>query len=193
MKTKILISTVLILAGVACQDESDGMVDSRGIVPASMEQVVDIFELKYGEVKECVYNNQTFRFSIEDIEDNLLDCSVVYIMEGLDGVRIHAYLHVETDTEVVRSKVSSKICGPYQYRNDGSDIQHIQELLESWQSISANTDYPFVEQQFTRLFGEGRLLENTSLSVFMAKAYTQMDHHQENNKNLYKFIFIVTN
>jgi hypothetical protein len=189
IKNKILISAILMLAGVACQDES-------GEFPSSIKQIVDIFELKYGEEKKCVYSRRTFRFFIEDIEDNLIDCSVAYIPEGnLDSIRIHAHLRVETNGEVFRLKVSSNSCGPiHPYTDEDSDsnVRYIWDLLEWWQSNPSDPRFlPRFEDQFKYWFGEGTPL-NTSLRIFMAKAYTRLDHYQENNKSVYKFIFIIT-
>jgi hypothetical protein len=199
VKNRILMATLLILAGIACRDNADEHVDiieGPGVLPSSMEQIIDVFELKYGEIKEWSYNGRIFGFSIEDIEDNLINCSVAYIPGGnLDPIRIHAYLRVETDGEVFRLKVSSKSCGPNSYTDEDSDsnVRYIWDLLERWQSNPSDPRFfPRFEDQFKYWFGEGTPL-NTSLNIFMAKAYTRLQHNQENNKSVYKFIFIITN
>jgi hypothetical protein len=73
----------------------------------------------------------------------------------------------------------------YQYLNDGLDIPHVWSLLESWQ--------PHFQSEFSWNIAEGTRWTDTSLNIFMAKAYTRMDHGQEDNKGMYKFIFIITN
>jgi hypothetical protein len=196
IKNKILLPAILILACMACQNEAGERIyeDNEGILPSSTEQIADVFELKYGEKKECIYNNRTFRFSIEDIEDNTLNCSVMYLPDvDFDLIRIHAYLRVETDGEVFRFKVSSKICGTNRYTGEDPDsnIRDVWNLFESWDP-SDHRFLPRFDDQFENWFGEGTLL-NTSLSIFMAKGHTRVVHNQENNKSIYKFIFIITN
>jgi hypothetical protein len=170
-------------------------VESLGYIsepPASIDNVAGMIEVKYGEEKEFVHNGQVFKFSITDIEDHLADLSVAYIprQEDYDNVKIHVCLRVETDRKVTQIRV---IARPYRYKNDGTDMQHISDLLEEWQSTADSHDsLTCFKQQFVQSLGNGVLLESASLGIYMAKAYSRVQHHQEDNKSLYKFIFIIT-
>jgi hypothetical protein len=183
VKKMILISMILVLAGVACEDDDF----------LSSTQVVDIFELKYGEVVKRSYNRQTFRFSIEDIEDNTENCMLAYIpQDSYDKVRVHAYLRVETGNDIYKIKVSGRPCGPYRYREDAlTTVQYIKDQFESWVNTKAYNENPsWFDNEFKRHFDEGTQL-NASHSIYMGAAYTHVQHHQEDNKELYKFIFII--
>jgi hypothetical protein len=170
-------------------------IESLGYIPeppASIARVVDVIDVKYGEETEFVHNGRTFNLSITDIVDNLLDLSSAYMPdpEALNNVRIHACLRVETGGKVTRLRV---IASPYRYKNDGTDMQHVRDLLEEWQSVADSQDSParFAEQ-FVQHLGDGTLLESAPAGIYMAKAYSRLQHQQEEDKSLYRFIFIIT-
>jgi hypothetical protein len=107
MKRKILKYTaiaLLLIGTVACEDKTKTESDYAGISPFSIEDVVDVFELKYGEVKDWLYNDQVFRFSITDIEDNLLNCATFDIdgnpEEAFNRIILSATLCMETNKKV---------------------------------------------------------------------------------------------
>lgn len=197
IKKAILISMILIPACVAEQnnvDEKTDIIENPGTFLPSIDHVVDIFELKYGEVKEYAYGQQTFRFFIEKIEDHTMDCSVAYFIGSYDEVRIHACLRMETGNDIYRIKVSGLPCGPHNYRGDApTTIQYIKdELLESWANSIANQKDPsWFNYVFKRNFDKGTKV-NALYSIYMGAAYTRVHHHQEGNKEIYKFIFILT-
>ena len=192
-------AVALILAGSFCscgkQESASSDNPKDGILPSSINQVVDVFELKYKEVKECTYNGQILKFSLTDIDDKLLPRSASGYMppDSAVKIRIHAFLRVEIGSNVNDVKVSSQQWGPYEYQNDGEDIQHIWVVLEDWQFRYENLPLSF-KDTFFYYFGEGTLLNKTPFSIYMAKAYPfayKMNGKPE--KSRYKFIFIITN
>jgi hypothetical protein len=158
--------------------------------------VVDVFELKYGEEKEWYYNNgQVLKFTVTDVADQLLNCSVIYVLpedqEEFDKrTRMHAYIRVETNNQSVQLKVSSQACWVYKYKNDDTDIQDVWDLLESWQSAANESYFP---DQFLWALGTGTQLKNIPCSIYMVKA-DPIAYESEYNveKSQYKFIFIIT-
>jgi hypothetical protein len=205
MKTyKYLLLSFLLFLGASCKSDleetdKDGFSTTPGVVPESIDQVVDVFELKYGEVKECVYDDQVLKFSVVDIEDKTLPCALIYFggnPEDFNEVRIHTYLHVETDKKDIRLKVSSTpcSCGGGYYRDDGTDIQHVWDLLESWQSAPAQQmGFQFFKQEIVRNLGDGALIINTSWSIYLGKWYPyRWDFGYSVENSMYKFIFIIT-
>ena len=191
----IVVSVIWILSSYACSNSIDKISDDQqdGIVPSSIEQVTDVFELKYGEIKECNYDGQLIKFSITNVEDSLQDCSVIDLggdPDALNSIRIHALLRVEAGRDISQLKVSSQRCGGYFYRNDGADIQNVWDILDSIQSCYANQiDTSYFLSEFIRDFGAGALIVGTSLSIYMGKYYSPPNKTDKNN---YKFIFIIT-
>jgi hypothetical protein len=192
-RIRILVTAALMLAGVACRNEQLGLIEEPGVIPSSTEQVVDMFELKYGEIKEWGYDGRIFRFSIKDIDDQA-DCfnsATGYVLpEVYNSIEIHAYLHVETDGKAVLLKVSAKRCGEYG-RSVNYGLDNVWRMLEFWQFDPANQDGTFFRNSFAWAHGEGTLWKDTSLSIFMG--YTHLQDNQEDNKSMYKFFFIITN
>ena len=177
----------------------DSFISTPGKIPESINQVVDIFELKYGEVKEFTYNGQVFDFSIAGIVDSVLMdlyysvpspfvvCDPVY--QKIE-IRIHTYFQVTIDENTMQFlKVSSNFGGGLRYKNDGSDLQEIKTMLDTWQQHPEER-YPF-RQEFFRYFCDGTSIEDTPLSIYIAKSYAKIQHRKE-DINAYKFIFIIT-
>jgi len=193
MKVFKFIAIMLILAGsfASCKDETDENVEKHqdGIPPSSIKDVVDVFELKYGDIYEGIYDGKIMKLSITDVKDSLQRCDLLdYEPEMFNTIRIHAFLHVETTGIASVQKVSSKTCGPNSssYQNDGTDVKQIIDMLNGWQSDSFTS-------MFNWSFGEGTLLSNTSFSIYMAKAYPfAYEINTIPQKNMYKFIFIIT-
>ncbi|MDR2126965.1 MAG: hypothetical protein LBP63_09070 [Prevotellaceae bacterium] len=191
---KILLQTtaiLLILAGViACgKEEKDGYIEIPQMnISTPIGDIVSIFELKYGETKKFTYNEQTIDFSINDVENNVLDCSVIDFIspEDIENIRVHVGLNINVGNKNSLTLVSSKTCGALAYINDGGDIQHVIDILQELLS-AINPDY--FTQEFPNYFGDRLLIQNTELQINMAKAYPSYDN---GNKSLYKFIFILT-
>ena len=167
-----------------------------GIVPSSVKHIVDVFELKYGEVKEFTYEDKTIKFNIEDVEDNRSNpCYMLVIgnpREYTEKIRIHAYLRVEIEGNVSQLKVSSIPCAPREL-----DVQGVWDELKRLESIPVNWENPtYFEHRFEYSFGEGTLINNTSLSIYLAiashfPARWETNHNIE--KSMYEFVFIITN
>jgi hypothetical protein len=188
---------LLILAGIiACGKEKETSSENNGIIPSSIEQVADVFELKYGEVKEWCYNNQVVKFTVVDVEDNLVDCSVISILpenqdEFYKRTRIFAYLRVETNNQSEQLKVGSQSCWIYDYKNDDTDIRDVWNMLNSWPVKEMG--HSLFEEQFLWALGRGSKFENIPFSIYMIKADPiayKLGYNVE--KSQYKFIFIIT-
>jgi hypothetical protein len=190
---------LLLLTSVfACGKENEEEIpDERdGIIPSSIEQVADVIELKYGEEKEWRYNGQAVKFTVTEVQDNLIDWSTMYIApeyqeEFFKRTRMFADLRIETNHQSECLKVSSKRGGVDYYKNDGLDIQEVWDIVESW-SISG-FGQEFFMNQFPWKFGTGVKFENIPFSIYMAKADPIACRSGYNVvKSQYKFIFIVT-
>jgi hypothetical protein len=159
-----------------------------GNPPASIEHVVDIMELNYEEKKELIYNGQVFGISVVDLEDNM-----DIITTESDG-SITAYIRMATETSDTILTVWSNSIGSY-YMDGRDETLAIQDLLESFIIHSCNPkmdDETCFKGQFYYMFGRGKMIENTPLSIYLTKAYCKLQHNQEENKSIYKFIFIIT-
>jgi hypothetical protein len=196
----------------ACQDESNdndndvvsGICGTPSSEPpawilgtASIEHVADVFELKYGEVKEWYYKRQTFKFTITDVEDKLLNCSVMDIPPEdsenvFENIRMNVYMRMTIDNLSKSLDVSSQECGLYEYRNDDTDIREVWDLLESWQATTDNWGNSCFQGIFLQNIGTGTPFGD-SFRIFIAKAYPIAYKSEYNvEKSQYKFIFIVT-
>jgi hypothetical protein len=200
MKKNILntAAILLILAGgfVSCRKEKETSNENHGVIPSSIEELADIFELKYGEEKEWRYNDWTVKFTVMDVTDGLIDCSTVYVQpehqeEFYKRTRMFAYLHVETDNQSEQLKVSSQKCWVGYYKNDGLDIQDVWDMLETWAIKEIRPSY--FEEEFFWKFGTGSKFETVPFSIYMAKADPVAFESDYNVvKSQYKFVFIIT-
>ena len=202
MKTKFL--SVIFLAVISfaatfssCKKKTEEAYKLEGVVQSSISQVVDVFELKYGEVKEFTYEGKTIKFYIEDVEDNRthpcvgdVDGDVIIPDGGTTVLRIHAFIRIEIEKNVSQLKLSSQRCGPHRF-----DVQQVWDNLEEWESQHSSMEKPiFFETCFYLSFYEGTLINKTPLSIYIANASPipwKMNYNIE--KSMYEFIFIITN
>jgi hypothetical protein len=202
--TLCIVVMSLFIMSAGCTKKENDLVepDIPGVLPSSIDQVLDVFELKYGEEKEWHYNGQTLKFTVTDVEDSLKNCAppaYAYIppdewAKFINRIRMYTYMRVETNNTGVQLKITSQACGVREYRNDGTDIQEVWDLLESWQNIAGNPeDATFFQEQFSFSFGTGTLLKNISCSIYMVKA-DPMAYKSvyDVEKRRYKFIYIIT-
>jgi hypothetical protein len=176
----------LIVLLFACNgDEEIDYSNIPGNPPASIDNVIDIMEISYGEEKEVIYNGQVFKFSVTDLEDDM-DISMS------EGVGMHADIHVETEKIDTTLRVFPLVLRGYLL--DGRDeIKDIRDLLESFINRCPKLDdETCFKLSIFFMFGEGTMIENTPLSIYMTKAYHCLQHHQKENKSIYKFVFIIT-
>jgi len=178
-------------------EKSDLSENQEGIAPSSINQVVDVFELKYGEVKENIYEGQVFKFSIVDVVDSIFcyPSETTYIPPDIyNTLRMHAFLYLEIGEKrkISRLKVSSQRCHIIgEFKNDGTDVQQVWDELQAWQSDPPIYNF---ENTFVLSFYTGTLIKNTSFSIFMAKAYPfACNLNYIPPQSMYKFIFIITN
>ena len=192
----MLILAICALFAFSCRNELDKIPDNHqdGIVPKSIKQVVDVFELKYGDVKECNYDGQAFKFSIINIVDSLMSCSDTgYVLESWT-TRIHAYLSIKFDGKYEVLKVSSPSCIADFYRTFDFDTSAVRNLLEEWQVVQIEQNNWYFKSNFGLRFDTGTLINNTSYSIFIAQAYPLPSQKTEKiDMNMYKLIFIITN
>jgi len=197
----LFISVAFVISGCSFSTEMNDNINNtelNGICPSSIKQVVDIFELKYGEVIKCIYNGEIFAFSITDVEDLRMPCSLMYSNEPgfFNKIRIHATLRMEIGENVDQLKVSSVSCGTWDKLgyNRSDIVQQVWDEIEIWESERAIYLSPqSFQKQFTWAFGEGTLINNTAFSIFIAHAepnIIKMNYDVE--KSMYKFIFIIT-
>lgn len=195
MKSTLLKISITLLflsfMGAGCENE----VSPVSFMSDDINTLVSIFELKYGDTKEVTYNGETIKLSIKDVRDNVsVNCSLVDFTNNQEGplnIRIYADLLVNNTNKTV--SVASKPCGALHYGDNGQDIQHVNELINTLKSDPANSKVSsYFADAFIHLFGEGTSIENTSFRVFMAKAFP-VNYEQPNSRiEGYKFIFIVT-
>jgi len=83
------------------QDFYDKFSDTPGKLPERIEQVVDVFQLNYGETVERTIGGKQFKFTVIDLVDNLMDCNDIPLDYGpfssdffLQLSRVYAYLQV---------------------------------------------------------------------------------------------------
>lgn len=199
MKLKILKLNIIILLllplcvailGSGCEnDELDSVISD------DIGDLISVFELKYGDSKEIIYEGEKVELSIVNVEDSVnVDCSLTDFGNNQDAplaIRIYSYLQINNQTEIV--KVASKPCGALFYEDDGHDIQEVNDLINNLKSAPANLkDSTYFADAFINLFGEGSFIENTPFRIFMAKASPTNYSQPDANNSDYQFVFIVT-
>ncbi len=195
MKTTILrISAYLLfvsLIGTGCRDyEKPDLVISDDI-----GNVISVFELKYGELKEIIYNGDTVAISIVSVEDSVtVDCSLADFSNNQDAplsVRINSYLQINNQEKIL--KVTSKPCGALPYESNGHDVLDIYELIDEIKSAPANIkDSLYFKNTFRNFFGQGSPIAGISLHIFIAKVFPTYYSHPNSSIEDYRFVFIVT-
>ncbi len=183
-----VISFLLLVAG--CESEKNSTFLSYEI-----GDVLSVFELKYGDSKAFDYKGEKIVLTIDDVQDSVtVNCSLTDFTNnslGPSQIKICTYLSV--NDEKVPLKVESKPCGAILYKNDGSDIQDIEERIEEIKNAPANlTLDTYFTDTFINLFGEGTQIENTPYRIYLAKAFPVSYEQPGATKEDYKFIFILT-
>ncbi|MGE0020106.1 MAG: hypothetical protein AB7S72_10605 [Draconibacterium sp.] len=195
-KTKLLKSFLLllpfyvVLLGAGCEKE-----DSISVISDDIGNLLSVFELKYGDSKEIIYNGEKVELSIKNIVDSVtIDCSLADFSNNQDApltLRIYSYLQINSQDKIVR--VSSKPCGALLYEDNGHDVQDVNDLIRDLESAPANLkDSSYFADAFINLFGEGLFIENTSFRIFIAKAFPTNFSHPNAGIEDYRFVFIVT-
>jgi hypothetical protein len=179
---------VLLVAGCEKNESSPVISDDIG-------NLLSVFELKYGDSKEITYNGEKAEISITNIEDSVtIDCSLADFSNNQDiplTIRVYSYLQINNQNKIV--KVASKPCGALPYKYNGHDTQDVNDLIRDLESAPANlNDNSYFEDEFINLFGEGSLIENTPLRIFMAKAFPTKFNRPNASIEDYRFVFIVT-
>jgi hypothetical protein len=188
-KIKIVLSCLCLLSAVvvsSCDknyEDDDGIeiVDTRGIAPQSIEDVVDVFELKYGENKKVSCNGKVFTLSIADIEDHLHDCSA----PNYDAPFLGLTLKIKVDSKVIKAKITSNACVADYTEDNPFGLSYVKKMIEGWKGDSFASSW-------ARHIGAGVSIEEYQISICIVQPYTLMHHHQE-GLSAYKFILAITN
>ena len=168
---------------------------SEGVPTDNVGQVVNVFELKYGEPIEIHVNDNSYIFSLKSANNNVpcLDrIDFVDYQKQILEIRAHAYLQINGNDKLL--DVQSAPGGTaFDYMNNGTDVSDIQHRIDEFKSTSVTLkDSTYFSQSFTKVFGSGAVIKNTSLKVFLAK--TNITQCQQPNATVeqYKFILIIT-
>ncbi|MDR0536870.1 MAG: hypothetical protein LBH04_02290 [Tannerellaceae bacterium] len=175
-------------------DEFNPDGEPAGIPPASIKQVAEIIEVRYGTVTALTFDDKSYKFSLVNIEENMSDCSETG--DALYAYQIHADIRLETDNENKLLRVTSRPCGVFAFP-DGSHIDYVQEEIEALQKFSLlNPDIPSFPTNFIYFYGKGTQLKNTPFSIFIGHAYYASDidisEHPHNDINMIPLVFILT-
>ncbi len=184
IKALIIFSCVGLLA---CKSE-DVPTDNVG-------QVVNVFELKYGEPYEIVVDNNKYNFSLKKVVDNVGCTEAIDFVDNekaLLGIRVHAYLQVNGNDKLL--EVQSVPGGTaFNYLNNGTDVKDIQNTIDKFKSTSLTlNDSTYFNQAFINVFGAGSVIRSTTLKVFIAKANLNKCQQPNATVEQYKFILIIT-
>jgi len=190
-KIKIVLSCLCLLSAVvvsSCDknyEDDDGIeiVDTRGIAPQSIEDVVDVFELKYGENKKVSCNGNVFTLSIADIEDHLWYCCATCDVSG--PLVVDLYLKIKVDGKILKVKTTSYSCGVDYTKDNPFGVSYVKQMIKRWQG-----DLFFY--YWNLQFGTGTSIEEYQLSIYIAQPYARIHHHQT-DLSAYKFILAITN
>ena len=180
----------IVLFGAGCERDMSG-----SSLSSDIGDLISVFELKYGDTKEFDYKGEKIVITIEDVHDSVsVNCSLIDFENNTEDpsrIKISTYLRVNNEKSSL--KVESKSCGTILYKNDGSDIQDIEEKIEGIRTASANlTHDTYYTDTFINLFGEGTQIINTSYSIYLAKAFPVNYEKPDALISNYKFIFILT-
>ena len=189
MKYKI-IKALLIFSCVglsACKPE-DIATDNAG-------QVVNVFELKYGESLEMRVGNNNYIFALKNASNNVPCLGLVDFVDyqkQISEIRVHAYLQINGNDKLL--DVQSAPGGTaFDYLNNGTDVSDIQHRIDELKSTSKTLkDSTYFNQAFIKFFGFGAVIKSTSLKVFLAKANITQCQQPNATLEQYKFILIIT-
>lgn len=189
MKYKI-IRALLIFSCVgflACKSE-DLTTDNVG-------QVVNVFELKYGESIGIQVDNNNYIFALKNASNNVPCLGLVDFVDyqkQILEIRAHAYLQINGNDKLL--DVQSAPGGTaFDYLDNGTDVSDIQRRIDELKSTGvALKDSTYFNRAFIKVFGSGAVIKNTSLKIFLAK--TNITQCQQPNATVeqYKLILIVT-
>ncbi len=190
----ILLIFICLLFVTACEKE----IETGSEKPETVGNVLDVFELKYGEKKEFSYNDDKFIFSIYDIEDRVdIDCSLVdYMNNQEDPLNIRLYVDLKVNN--IRNnllRVASKPCGAEGYYNNGGEVKAVEGQILALKTAPASLNDStgiWYSSTFINYFGEGALIRNTPYRIFIAKASPTKFNQPDAAIDDYKFVFIIT-
>ena len=168
---------------------------SEDIATDNVGQVVNVFELKYGESIGIQVDNNNYIFALKNASNNVPCLALVdftdYQKQILE-IRAHAYLQINGNDKLLDAQ-SAPGGTAFDYLNNGTDVSDIQHRIDEFKSTSATVkDSTYFNQAFIKVFGSGTVIKNTSLKVFLAK--TNITQCQQPNATVeqYKFILIIT-
>ncbi|MDR3235104.1 MAG: hypothetical protein LBT48_00040 [Prevotellaceae bacterium] len=172
--------------------------------PRPAMNIMDIFELQYGETKTISYpwkGGFSLSMTLEGISDNVpAGCGqtsdkwnkdVVIRFEHGDSL----LWYTNTDTVHIET-ISLSPCGAWEYRNDGTDLKEIQDSVAAWHNKYGGR----INCKFTTSVGwqEKYIIvlrkknapntTNRHIYIYMAKVYPLYGRTKPED---YRFVFIV--
>ncbi|GHS84862.1 hypothetical protein FACS1894201_03880 [Bacteroidia bacterium] len=152
-----------------------------------IKEVVDMFSLGYGETQVRNVAGHSFSFSFTDVENRLIDCSLVDFVTPEDryDVRLYVSLFAMIDGTDKSLKVASAPCFGYRMKSDTSDFIFLENLIASMHSDRAPAYFP---RKMLELFDIGEVLTADNLRIHLA----MYKGEKGVPSNEYKFIFIIT-
>lgn len=185
------LSLLLLLSFIRCDNE-----DPR-LEAAAQEvgEIIDIFELKEDGSYSLNLANESYRLTVESIEDNVtVSCMLAYFEGGIIPETFRTYVTLQLKGISSQTiKVQSTKCGTLSYRSDRSDIEidDVKQIIEATYRPQKE-DYM---QAFYSYFDQGAIFKigENIYKLYLAKG----DPHLYDVKDPYppfhyKFIFILT-
>ncbi len=191
MKKKIILwigALLLLMVGAGCEKKTD-------ITQQQIGNVVEVFELAYGQSKEIMYGEkEKLIISLRDIKDNVtINCSLADFKnnEEYASVRVYSYLKIDNERELI--EVASRPCGALKYKGNEDEVKDLTRLIEEIKTVPANVKYPsYFSYHFMSLFGEGTPIKQGFFRIYIGKVSLDKYTTPEANTRDYKFIFILT-
>lgn len=167
--------------------------DPRLIAAAEeVGEVIDVFELKEEGSYSLTLANESYRLTIENIEDNVnVSCMLAYFPDGIPET-FRTYVTLKMEGEVPQTvKVQSTQCGTLSYLKGRSNIEDVKQIIATKQRPQKE-EYM---QAFSSTFDRGAIFSigENIYKLYLAKADPHLYDVEDPYAPLhYKFIFILT-
>ncbi|MDR1782695.1 MAG: hypothetical protein LBR13_00335 [Dysgonamonadaceae bacterium] len=183
----------------SCSDDITEYYSVPGVIPKSIDSVVDVIEVQFGKTYNYNYLGREIAIEVVDFEDHLqpfeTSSTAYYDQKAVEEMMKNNYIEVFLKATIDNKSYDISI-RPYNnspsftYRNDGEDIADIQNIMTGWHNLDPEIyGRDWFYTSFKNSFTPGVILPNTELSFFLGKVYSFKDHGST-DKNIYKFVFI---
>lgn len=184
------LSLLLLLSFTRCDKNEDPR-----LVAAAQEvgDIIDIFELKEDGSYSLNLANESYRLTVESIEDNVtVSCMLAYFEGGIIPETLRTYVTLKIEGAVSKTiKVQSSKCGAFGYRKGQSNIEDVKQILENDKA----SGQAYYIQQFFNHFDTGTVftLGENIYKLYLAKSDPLLYLVENPYAPIsYKFIFILT-